>query len=295
MFTGIIAEVGEITAFWRRDDSARVTVRAPGATAGAKTGHSIAVSGVCLTVVSRKGDTFQADVMAETLAVSTFGAALGAALGTATGSADHPAAHSITAVQAEAADQGEARAAADTTSGEEAHPAAVLTARPPSGRGLPVNIESALRVGDPLGGHIVQGHVDGTATLLTRADGVRWRVLRFSLAPRLAPLVAYKGSVALDGVSLTVSGVGDDWFEVSLIPETIAATTLGALAEGDSVNLETDILARHIRRLSAFGRLAGDDEPWGAPAAGTEASRGGGGAHVREHAGDEPAGNEENR
>ncbi|TPW77291.1 riboflavin synthase [Schumannella soli] len=118
-----------------------------------------------------------------------------------------------------------------------------------------VNLERAMAAGDRLGGHIVQGHIDGTARLLTveQADG--WRVLRFSLDPEHAPLVARKGSIAVDGVSLTVSGVGADWFEVSLIPETLAATTLGALEAGAAVNIETDILARHILRLADLGRL----------------------------------------
>lgn len=115
-----------------------------------------------------------------------------------------------------------------------------------------VNLERAAQVGDRLGGHIVQGHIDGTATLLSIEEGSAWRVLRFSLSPDLAPLVARKGSIAVDGVSLTVSAVGRDWFEVSLIPETLTATTLGALVPGDRVNIETDILARHVARLKEF-------------------------------------------
>jgi len=118
-----------------------------------------------------------------------------------------------------------------------------------------VNLERAMAAGGRLGGHIVQGHIDGTARLLTveQADG--WRVLRFSLDAEHAPLVVRKGSITVDGVSLTASGVGDDWFEVSLIPETLAATTLGALEPGADVNIETDILARHILRLADLGRL----------------------------------------
>jgi riboflavin synthase len=115
--------------------------------------------------------------------------------------------------------------------------------------GHPVNLELATMVGDRLGGHIVQGHIDGTATVLAIEDGSAWRVVRFSLAADVAPLVARKGSIAVDGVSLTVSAVGDDWFEVSLIPETLTATTLGARVVGDRVNIETDILARHVERM----------------------------------------------
>ncbi|MGK2852518.1 MAG: riboflavin synthase [Microbacteriaceae bacterium] len=115
--------------------------------------------------------------------------------------------------------------------------------------GRAVNLERAALVGDRLGGHIVQGHIDGTSTVLAVTPGEAWRVIRLSLSPDLAPLVTDKGSIAVDGVSLTISAVGDDWFEVSLIPETLTATTLGALTTGEPVNIETDILARHVERL----------------------------------------------
>ena len=195
MFTGIIEELGEITAWQPTADAARLTVRAPLAVSDAKHGDSISVSGVCLTVVDQGSDWFTSDVMAETIAMSTL-----------------------------------AGAAA----------------------GVRVNIERAAQVGDRLGGHIVQGHIDGTSSVLSVTDGSAWRVVRFSLSPELAPLVARKGSIAIDGVSLTVSDVGTDWLEVSLIPETLSATTLGARAVGDSVNIETDILARHVARMQEF-------------------------------------------
>ena len=115
-----------------------------------------------------------------------------------------------------------------------------------------VDLERAALVTDRLGGHIVQGHIDGTSTVLAVTPGDAWQVVRFTLDPEHAPLVARKGSIAVDGVSLTVSDVGDDWFEVSLIPETLTATTLGALLPGDRVNIETDILARHVARLMEF-------------------------------------------
>ena len=118
-----------------------------------------------------------------------------------------------------------------------------------------VNLERAVTADKRLGGHIVQGHVDGVGTLLAVRDEGSWRVLRCSLPDDLAPLVVDKGSIAVAGTSLTVSAVGADgtaWFEVSLIPETLTATTLGALAAGDRVNLETDVLARHVQRLLAF-------------------------------------------
>ncbi|MCS5734810.1 riboflavin synthase [Herbiconiux daphne] len=197
MFTGIIEEVGEVLALDVTPDAAVITVRAPLAVSDAKHGDSISVSGVCLTVVGRTADTFTADVMAQTLSMSTLGAL---------------------------------------------------------GAGSRVNLERAARVGDRLGGHLVQGHVDGTATVLSVTPGEAWSVLRFSLEPELAPLVVDKGSISVSGVSLTVSGLGDEadgshWFEVSLIPETLVATTLGALTVGDRVNIETDILARHVERL----------------------------------------------
>jgi len=195
MFTGIIEELGEILAWEPTTDAARLTVRAPLAVSDAKHGDSISVSGVCLTVVEQGDDWFTADVMAETIAMSTLGGAI---------------------------------------------------------VGRTVNIERAAQVGDRLGGHIVQGHIDGTSTLLSVTEGGAWRVLRFSLTPELAPLVARKGSIAIDGVSLTVSAVGIDWLEVSLIPETLVATTLGAKTVGDSVNIETDILARHVARMQEF-------------------------------------------
>ena len=128
--------------------------------------------------------------------------------------------------------------------------------------GSRVNIEKAMPVGARLGGHIVQGHVDGVGVVQEVRPGAQWSVLRISLPHELAPLVVDKGSISVDGTSLTVSAVSPpsatdgasaaDWFEVSLIPETLGATTLGALVPGDRVNLETDILARHVERLLAF-------------------------------------------
>ncbi|RWZ68481.1 riboflavin synthase [Labedella populi] len=200
MFTGIIEERGVVTAVDHGEDAVRLTVRGPLAVTGAGFGDSIAVSGVCLTVVSYDAEGFTADVMAQTLAMSTLDGIF---------------------------------------------------------VGREVNLERAAQVGDRLGGHIVQGHVDGTAVLLSITPGSAWRVLRFALPSDLAPLVVDKGSIAVDGVSLTVSSISDSasteqWFEVSLIPETLSATTLGALAVGDTVNIETDIVARHVERMLAF-------------------------------------------
>jgi riboflavin synthase len=128
-----------------------------------------------------------------------------------------------------------------------------------------VNLERAARVDSRLGGHIVQGHVDGSGTLLSRIEGSAWHVLRITLPSDLAPLVANKGSITVSGVSLTVSAVSgasepEQWFEVSLIPETLAATTLGRLEIGGAVNLETDILARHVERLLSFSTNSSTSE-----------------------------------
>lgn len=199
MFTGLIEELGAMVRWEAAGDAGRLTVRGPLVVSDAAHGDSISVNGVCLTVVDQGDDWFTADVMGQTLAMSTIG-----------GWAE----------------------------------------------GEPVNLERAASVGDRLGGHIVQGHIDGTTTVLDVRQNDAWRVLRFSLDPAHAPLVVDKGSIAVDGVSLTVSAAGDDWFEVSLIPETLAVTTLGRKQVGDTANLETDILARHVARLARFGATA---------------------------------------
>ncbi len=112
-----------------------------------------------------------------------------------------------------------------------------------------VNLERAMAATDRFGGHIVQGHVDGTAALVSRTPGDRWEVVRFELPPSLARYVVEKGSITVDGVSLTVSAVSSDSFEVSLIPTTLALTTLGHKAVGDLVNLEVDVIAKYVERL----------------------------------------------
>jgi riboflavin synthase len=214
MFTGIIEEIGRVTAVEPAGDGVRLTMQAPVAVSDASHGDSIAVSGVCLTVIDRGDDWFTADVMRQTLDMSTL--------------------------------------------------AGVVAGRP-------VNLERATPAHGRLGGHVVQGHIDGTGEVLEVRPGDQWRVIRIGLPAALAPLVADKGSIAVDGVSLTVSavspstrsgtgptgsGTGGHWFEVSLIPETLAATTLGERVAGDRVNVETDILARHVQRLLAFSPTA---------------------------------------
>jgi riboflavin synthase len=120
--------------------------------------------------------------------------------------------------------------------------------------GSPVNLERSLRVGDRLGGHLVQGHVDGVGTVVSRARGDRWDVVRVTVSPGLARYLVEKGSVAVDGVSLTVSALGggpgeQPWFEVSLIPATLAATTLGQVKPGAGVNLEADVIGKYVERM----------------------------------------------
>ena len=116
-----------------------------------------------------------------------------------------------------------------------------------------VNLERAVRADARLDGHVVQGHVDGTGRVLARTPGDAWEAVRFAVPAELARFVAEKGSIAVDGVSLTVSGVGADWFEVGLIPETLRATTLGGKEPGDPVNLEVDVLAKYVARLLDSG------------------------------------------
>jgi riboflavin synthase len=194
MFTGIVEELGEVLGWEDLVDAARVTVRGPVVTSDAAHGDSIAVNGVCLTVVDNKDGAFTADVMKETLVRSSLGALR---------------------------------------------------------VGSPVNLERAVRLQDRLGGHLVQGHVDGTGELLAVTPDQHWTVVRVSLPEGLGRYVVEKGSITVDGVSLTVSAVDRSWFEVSLIPTTLALTTLGRKGVGDPVNLEVDITAKYIEKLLA--------------------------------------------
>ena len=202
MFTGLVDAMGTVQAREARGADARLVVSVPaGYLDGAREGDSIAISGVCLTLLAGPEDELRADVSAETLACTTLG---------------------------------------------ERQP------------GDAVNLERALRAGDRLGGHLVSGHVDGRAMLLERKPDGRAQRLTFEAPSELARFIAPKGSVCLDGVSLTVNHVDGARFEVCIIPHTLDVTTLGALEPGDSVNLEVDLVARYLARLWDARSPAGD-------------------------------------
>lgn len=216
MFTGIVEELGEVTEVRDLGDSRRLRLRGPLVTEDARHGESIAVNGVCLTVVDCQEGEFTADVMAESLARTSLG---------------------------------------------------VLSA------GSPVNLERAMALGDRLGGHLVQGHVDGTGTILDRTPAEHWELVRISLPAPLARYVVEKGSITVDGISLTVAAVSEDHFTVSLIPTTLKMTNLGSKQPGEPVNLEVDILAKYVERLLAAGQT-----PGAAPQGGFQSSGGDGAA-----------------
>jgi riboflavin synthase len=192
VFTGIVEELGSVVAVEPLADSARLRIRGPLVTSDAVHGASIAVNGVCLTVVEHGDGEFAADVMQETLDRSSLGALV---------------------------------------------------------PGSPVNLERPVTLAARLGGHLVQGHVDGTGTILDRVPSEHWEVVRIALPDGLGKYVVEKGSITVDGVSLTVVEAHDDWFSVSLIPTTLELTTLGAKSAGDPVNLEVDVVAKYVERM----------------------------------------------
>ena len=192
MFTGIVEELGEIAGIEPRGDSARLAVRGPLVVQDAVHGASIAVNGVCLTVVEVKDDVFTADAIKETLDKSSLGAL-----------------------------------------------------KP----GSKVNLERPVRLSDRLGGHLVQGHVDGVGRIISREPGERWDVVTVSLPGDLSRYLVDKGSITVDGISLTVVEAGTDRFSIALIPTTLALTTLGHKEPGDPVNLEVDVVAKYVERM----------------------------------------------
>ncbi|MFZ5851299.1 MAG: riboflavin synthase [Actinomycetota bacterium] len=201
MFTGIVTELGEVVQVVALPQAARLTVRA-GLAARLAPGGSVAVDGVCLTVVTTAGGEFTADVMAQTLSLSTLGRRR---------------------------------------------------------RGDVVNLEPPVTLATPLGGHLVQGHVDGTGPVLDRTPAEHWETVRIGLPAPLAGFLVPKGSIAVDGVSLTVADLGEGWFSVGLIPTTLRETTLGRRAVGEPVNLEVDLLAKYVARQLALRRVPAED------------------------------------
>ena len=192
MFTGIVEELGSVVGVEPQGDAVRLRIRGPVVTSDAVHGESIAVNGVCLTVVEHGDGEFTADVMQETLDRSSLG---------------------------------------------------VLVA------GSRVNLERPVTLEARLGGHLVQGHVDGTGTILERTPSEHWEVVRVSLPDDLGRYVVEKGSITVDGVSLTVVEAARDSFTVSLIPTTLGLTTLGPKSVGDPVNLEVDVVAKYVERM----------------------------------------------
>jgi riboflavin synthase len=193
MFTGIVTAIGSIAAVHEAGGGRRVAIETGAQpTAGWRTGDSVAVAGVCLTVVAVDNGRFEAELSGETLARTTLG---------------------------------------------------------PLAPGSAVNLEPALTAGSVLGGHLVTGHVDGIATVRECREEAGALGATVEVPAALARFIAEKGSVTLDGVSLTVGRVAGSRFEVTLVPHTRAATTLGGLAAGQALNLEVDLVARYIDRL----------------------------------------------
>jgi riboflavin synthase len=198
MFTGLIAELGRITAIEKGESSAVFTVSAPALISQIALGDSVAVNGVCLTATSIAGDSFTADVMVQTLAVTSL---------------------SQLAV------------------------------------GSPVNLELAAQLNTRMGGHMVQGHVDGVATVVGLTPGDKWAQFDITVPENLAKYIVNQGSICLDGVSLTVGEINDanNVVTVWLIPETLERTNLAAKQAGDLINVEVDVLAKYVERLLAKG------------------------------------------
>ncbi len=198
MFTGLIAELGDITAIDKGESSAVFTIAAPALISQIALGDSVAVNGVCLTATSIAGDTFTADVMVQTLAVTSL---------------------------------------------------SQLTV------GSPVNLELAALLNTRMGGHMVQGHVDGVATVVGLTPGEKWAQFEITVPEKLAKYIVNQGSICLDGVSLTVGEINDsnNVVTVWLIPETLERTNLSGKKAGDLINVEVDVLAKYVERLLAKG------------------------------------------
>ena len=198
MFTGLIAELGSITAIKKSDTSAIFTINAPGLISEISVGDSVAVNGVCLTATSIDGTAFTADVMVQTLNLTSLSQIF---------------------------------------------------------VGSPVNLELAAQLNTRMGGHMVQGHVDGVATVLSLTPGDKWAQFDITVPTELTKYIVNQGSICLDGVSLTVGSIDDsnNVVTVWLIPETLECTNLSSKSAGDLVNVEVDVLAKYVERLLAKG------------------------------------------
>lgn len=192
MFTGIVEELGRVRAIETLPDALRITIEGPKVVSDVNRGESISVSGACLTAVEHDATSFTADVMQETIRLT-----------------------SLDGIKV----------------------------------GDPVNLERAMTAATRFGGHVVLGHVDGVGKVVSRTPSENWEWVRISIPKELMKYVVLKGSITLDGISLTVNEVGEDWVGLSLIPETLSVTTLGFKQPGDKVNVEVDIMAKHIERL----------------------------------------------
>jgi riboflavin synthase len=192
MFTGIIEELGKVVAVEQQPDAVRITIAGPTVVSDLHRGDSIAVSGTCLTAVEFDSNGFTADVMQETLNLT-----------------------SLSEIKV----------------------------------GDPVNLERAMTAATRFGGHVVQGHVDGVGNVISREPSDNWEWVRVQIPAELMKYVVLKGSITIDGISLTVNEVGEDFIGLSLIPETLRLTTLGTKQPGDKVNVEADVMAKHIERL----------------------------------------------
>jgi riboflavin synthase len=203
MFTGLITELGTVVAIERGESSAIFTITAPESVLGLAIGDSIAVNGTCLTATSIAGNSFTADVMVQTLSLTSL-------------------------AQLEV--------------------------------GSPVNLELAAKMDMRMGGHIVQGHVDGTGTVIALTPGEKWGQFDITAPEHLTKYIVNQGSITLDGVSLTVGGIDDatNTITVWLIPETLAKTNLSRKKAGDLINIEVDILAKYVERLISKGVARGE-------------------------------------
>ncbi|HSK73988.1 MAG TPA: riboflavin synthase [Pyrinomonadaceae bacterium] len=197
MFTGIIEELGEISALEKHADGARIKISTKIITQNSQEGDSIAVNGVCLTALNIKSDEFSADISGETLRRSTLGN---------------------------------------------------LSA------GSKVNLERAVTPQTRLGGHIVQGHVDARGKFLSAEKHGDFWTVRISFPEEIGKYLVYKGSIAVEGISLTIADLGEDYFDIAVIPKTWELTNLSTLKIGDAVNLEADIIAKYVERILLYGK-----------------------------------------